>query len=73
MNETGPSMAAFRPDTFHSKIQQNHIFAFEYTVHTNISKRPGFPIATNFSNIQVVTNRGVEWIQPPNDEIVLIH
>jgi hypothetical protein len=66
-------MAALRQDTYHLKIQENHIFAFESAVHTNLPERPGFPIAINFSNIQVVTNRGVEWIQPPNEAIVLIH
>jgi hypothetical protein len=70
--DIGPSMATFRPDTHHLKIQENHLFAFEYAVHSNIAERPGYPISINFSNPQVVTSRGVEWIQPPNDEIILI-
>jgi len=70
--DIGPSMATFRPDTHRLKIQENHLFAFEYAVHTNIAERPGYPISINFSNPQVVTSRGVEWIQPPNDEIILI-
>ena len=65
-------MAAFRASTHHLKIQENHIFAFEYAVYTNLPDRLGYPIAINFSNIQVVTSRGVEWIQSPNDEIILI-
>ena len=65
-------MAAFRRDRDPIVIQENHIFAFEYAVHTNLPGRPGFPITINFSNPQVVTNLGVEWIQPPNDEIILI-
>ena len=69
----GPSMAPFRQDRDHLVIQENHIFAFEYAVHTNIPERHGFPITINFSNPQVVTNLGVEWIQPPNDGIVLIY
>ncbi len=69
----GPSMAAFRRDRDPLVIQENHIFAFEYAVHTNLPERPGFPITINFSNPQVVTNLGVEWIQPPNEEIILIH
>ncbi len=30
----GPSMGAFRSGRFHFKIQQNHLFAFEFHVHT---------------------------------------
>ncbi len=71
--EIGPSMAPFRADTHHLKIQENYLFAFEYLVHMNIDERPGYPLAFNISNPQVVTNRGVEFIQPPNEEIFLIH
>ena len=71
--DIGPSISAFRPDTHHLTIQENHIFAFEYAVHTNLSERPGYPISINFSNPQIVTSRGVEWIQPSNDEIILIN
>ena len=69
----GPSMAGFRPDTHHLKIQENHLFAFEYMVHMNIAERPGYPLCFNISNPQIVTSRGVEFIQPPNKEIYLIH
>ena len=65
----GPSMAAFRRDRDHVVIQENHIFAFEYAVHTNLPDRPGFPITINFSNPQVVTSKGVEWIQPQMTEL----
>ena len=53
--------------------KENHISAFEYAIHTTIPERPGFPITINFSNPQVVTSSGVDWIQPPNDGIVLIY
>ena len=71
--EVGPSMAAFRSTSHHLKIQENHIFAFEYMVHMNIAERPGYPLAFNISNPQIVTSRGVEFIQPPNEKIVLIY
>ncbi len=69
----GPSMANFRADRHHLVIQENHIFAFEYMVHRNIPERPGLPLAINISNPQIVTGKGVEWLQPPNERIVLIH
>ena len=69
----GPSMTNFRKDRHHLVIQENHIFAFEYMVHRNMPERPGYPLAINISNPQIVTNRGVEWLQPPNEKIVLLH
>jgi hypothetical protein len=68
----GPSMAPFRPFTHHLKIQENHFFAFEYMVHMNISERPGHPLAFNISTPQMVTSKGVEFVQPPNEKIELI-
>jgi len=72
-NTVGPSMTSFRADRHDLKIQENHIFAFEYMIHRNIPERPGFPLAINISNVQIITSRGVEWLQPPNEKIVLIH
>ncbi len=69
----GPSMAPFRRDRDHLVIQENHIFAYEYMVHTNLPERPGNPISINISNPQIVSSRGIEWLQPPNEEIVVIH
>lgn len=68
----GPSLSPFRPDVHHLRIQENHIFAFEYAVHTNLPERPGYPISINISNPQLVTSMGVEFIQPPNERITLI-
>jgi len=72
LGEIGPSMRPFRSDTWHLKIQENNLFAFEYMVHMNIAERPGYPLAINISNPQVVTSKGVEFIQPLNERIVLI-
>jgi hypothetical protein len=73
LNRIGPSMAPFRPDRHHLVIRENNFFAFEYMVHTNLPERPGFPLSINISNVQIISNRGVEWLQPPNEEIVLIN
>ena len=72
-NTIGPSMSNFRADRLDLKIQENHIFAFEYMIHRNIPERPGFPLAINISNVQVISNRGVEMLQPPPERIVLLH
>ncbi len=72
LNRIGPSISDFRRNRWHLVIPENHIFAFEYAVHTKLPERPGYPMSINFSNIQVVTSQGVEWMEPPNDEILLI-
>ncbi len=69
----GPSIAPFRRDRDGFIMHPNHIFAFEYAVHLNIPERPGYPLTINFSNPQVLTANGVEWIQDPNYGIYLIH
>lgn len=69
----GPSVAPFRKDRFHLKIQENHFFSFEYMVHTNLPERPGFPISINIEGNHIVTGRGVELLHPPNEQILLIH
>ena len=69
----GPSIAPFRSDRDHLKIQENFIFAGDFFVTMNIPERPGFPLTINLSNPQIVTSRGVEWLHPPEERIILIH
>ena len=73
INRIGPSMSPFRQDRHHLVIQENNFFAFEYMVHTNLPERPGKPLSINVCNVQVISNRGVEWLQPPNERIELIY
>ena len=73
MVTVGPSIAPFRQDRSHLVIQENHIFAGDLFVNTNLPERPGLPISMTFTNPQIVTSRGVEWLHPPYDSILLIH
>ncbi len=69
----GPSISPFRSDRDHLMIQENHLFSFEYIVNTNIPERPGFPLRINIEGNHIVSSRGVEWLHPPNEKILLIH
>ena len=69
----GPSVAPFRSDRDHLVIQENHMFSFEYMVHTNLPERPGYPISINIEGNHIVTSRGVEYLYPTNERILLIH
>ncbi len=67
----GPSMGAFRKGRFHFKIQQSHLFAFEFHVHTWVPEW-GIVLSINFEDDSIVTEKGVEALYPRNDEIILI-
>ena len=69
----GPSIAQFRQDRAHLRIQENYLFSFEFQVHTNLPERPGYPISINIEGNHVVSSRGVEFLHPPNEKIILIH
>ena len=69
----GPSVAPFRLDRSHLIIQENNFFSFEYMVHTNLPERPRFPVSINIEGNHIVTSRGVEYLHPPNERILLIH
>ena len=69
----GPSVAPFRSDRDHLKIQENHLFSFEFMVNTNIPERPGYPVVLNIEDNHIVTSRGVEFLHPQNERILLIH
>ncbi len=69
----GPSIAPFRSDRDPLTIQENHLFSFEFIVNTNIPERPGYPLRINIEGNHIVSSRGVEFLHPPNEKILLIH
>ena len=70
----GSSISPFRSDRDHLTIEENHFFSFEYVVHTNLpTLRPGFPVSINIEGNHIVSSRGVEFLHPPNEKILLIH
>ena len=69
----GPQVSPFRSDRYHLTIQENHLLALEFQVHTNLPERPGFPTSINIEGNHVVSSRGVEFLHPPNEKILLIH
>jgi len=67
----GPSLAPFRKDRYHLKIQPNNLIAFEFIVHTWVPEW-GRRLAINFEDNAIVTDRGVEALYPRNEQIILI-
>ncbi len=68
----GAAFAPFRTTKAHLTIQPNHLFSFEYIVHTAIPERPESRLRINFEDNHIVTARGVEWLYPPNEKIIII-
>ena len=73
VSTVGPSVSPFHQDRDHLTIQENYIFSLEYMVHTALPERPGYPMSVNIEDNLLVTSRGVEWLHPPNERILLIH
>ena len=69
----GPSIAVFRSDRAHLMIQENHLFSLEFVICTNLPERPGLPIVINIEGNHVVSSRGVEFLHPPNERILLVY
>ncbi len=69
----GPSISPFRSDRDHLPVQENHLFSFEFVISTNIPERSGYPIVINIEGNHIVSGRGVEFLHPPNEKILLIH
>ncbi|MHA1217320.1 MAG: hypothetical protein ACTSO5_01395 [Candidatus Heimdallarchaeaceae archaeon] len=68
----GPSIAGFRPDRSHLVIKPNNLFAFEFIAYTPNPDWNGRKIRFNIEDDAIVTEKGVEWLYPPNERILLI-
>ena len=74
----GPSFAPFRDISKngysgrgHLKIQENNLFAFEYMIHTWIPEW-NRRVSINFEDNSIVTSKGVEFLYPINEKIIVI-
>jgi len=67
----GPSVAPFRKDRAHLKVQPNNLIAFEFTIHSWILEW-GKRLMINLEDNALVTERGVEALYPMNEKIILI-
>ncbi len=67
----GPSMAPWRSTTAHIIVQPNYIFALEFELNTWIPEW-NRRIGINFEDNAIVTNLGVEYLSPIDEEIIII-
>ena len=68
---SGPSVAPWRFGRKHIKIDENYIFALEFVINSWVPEW-GKRISIPFEENAIVTNRGVEYIYPKHEKIILI-
>jgi len=67
----GPSIAPFRPDRAHLRLNPNNLFAFEFIVHVWVPEwKRRFRL--NLEDNAILTEQGVEFLYPPNEKIILV-
>lgn len=67
----GPSMAAWRSTTANIMVQPNYIFSLEFELNTWVPEW-NRRIGINFEDNAIVTNLGVEYLSPINENIIII-
>lgn len=68
----GPSIAWFNPERIKYMIQPSNLFAIELFAYTTIPEWGGKKLRVPLEDNAIVTARGVEWLYPVSDRILVI-
>ena len=68
----GPSIAWFNPERMTYVIQPTNLFAIELFAYTAIPEWGGKKLRIPLEDDAIVTSRGVEWLYPVNQQVLLI-
>ena len=68
----GPSIAWFNPERMTYMIQPTNLFSIELFAYTAIPEWGGKKLRIPLEDDAIVTHRGVEWLYPVNQEVLLI-
>ena len=68
----GPSIAWFNPERMTYMIQPSNLFSIELFAYTAIPEWGGKKLRIPLEDDAIVTERGVEWLYPVNQEVLLI-
>ncbi len=69
---SGPSIAWFHPRRASFEIRPTNLFAIELFVYTSVPEWGGGKARIPLEDDAIVTHRGVEWLYPVNDRVLLI-
>lgn len=68
----GPSIAWFNPERMTYVIQPTNLFSIELFAYTAIPEWGGKKLRIPLEDDAIVTERGVEWLYPVNEAVLLI-
>lgn len=68
----GPSIAWFNPERMTYMIHPTNMFSIELFAYTAIPEWGGKKLRIPLEDDAIVTNRGVEWLYPVNQRVLLI-
>lgn len=68
----GPSIAWFNPERMTYVIQPTNLFSIELFAYTAIPEWGGKKLRIPLEDDAIVTDRGVEWLYPVNQKVLLI-
>ena len=68
----GPSIAWFNPERMKYMIQPTNLFSIELFAYTAIPEWGGKKLRIPLEDDAIVTSRGVEWLYPVNQRVLLI-
>ncbi len=68
----GPSIASFNPTRLQYEIQPGNLFSIELFAYTPAAEWGGRKVRIPLEDDAIVTERGVEWLYPINQRILLI-
>jgi len=69
---SGPSIAFFNPVRLGFEIKPTNLFSIELFAYTAIPEWGGKKLRVPLEDDAVLTERGIEWLYPVNDRILLI-
>ena len=68
----GPSIAWFNPARLQFEIKPTNLFSIELFAYTAADEWGGSKVRIPLEDDAIVTERGVEWLYPANERILLI-
>ena len=68
----GPSIAEFNPERMKFMIHPSNLFSIELFAYTAIPEWGGKKLRIPLEDNAVVTERGVEWLYPVNQQVLII-
>ena len=68
----GPSIAWFHPRRASFEIHLTKLFALELFAYTSVPEWGGGKVRIPLEDDAIVTHRGVEWLYPVNDRVLVI-